>query len=136
MTITIKGEVQRALDRFNSGDLDGYLQLYSDDVKAFGVAPQPLEGRASVAGFYQAILGAFQPLRVIADDMIQEDNQVAVRFSMEGRHVGDFMGTPASGKDIRVEGITTLRFAGGQCVERHSKLDLMSLLAQIGALPG
>jgi len=130
-----KTAVAQALERFNSGDLDGYLQLYSDNVLAYGVAPQPLEGRAPVTGFYQAIVGAFQPVRVIADDMIEEGNQVAVRFTLEGRHVGDFMGTPPSGKDVRAEGITILRFAGGLCVERHSRLDLMSLLAQIGALP-
>lgn len=133
--MSIKTAVAQALERFNSGDLEGYLQLYSDSVRSVGVAPVPTEGRAQLAGFYQAIMGAFQPVRVNADDMIAEGDQVAVRFTLEGKHVGEFMGAPASGKEFRAEGITILRFADGLCVERHSRLDIMALLAQIGALP-
>ena len=32
-----------AIDRFNAGDLDGYLAFYSDDVVFGGVSPEPMD---------------------------------------------------------------------------------------------
>ncbi|MFD1232315.1 hypothetical protein ACFQ34_03375 [Pseudonocardia benzenivorans] len=34
-----------------------------------------------------------------------------------------------------VEGLTVLRFVGDRCVERWNRLDDLTLLSQIGALP-
>ena len=34
--------LQRAVERWNAGDLDGYLRLYRDDIRLHGYSPEPL----------------------------------------------------------------------------------------------
>ena len=60
---------------------------------------------------------------------------VTIRFTMGGRHVAEFMGVPATGTQIQLSGITTLRFAGDRVIERHSVADMLGLLVQLGAVP-
>ena len=53
---------------------------------------------------------------------------------MSGVQGGDFMGAPASGRPYSLDGITIMRFAGGQVVERWSTADFLGMM-QIGAIP-
>ena len=59
-----------------------------------------------------------------------------IRFTMAGRHEGEFMGVPATRTQIALPGITILHFDGDRVVERFSQVDMLGLLVQIGAMPG
>ena len=67
--------------------------------------------------------------------MLWDGATAAIRFTMTGRHVGEFMGVPATGNDIALPGITILHFKGGQVVERFSQADMLGLMVQMGAIP-
>lgn len=54
---------------------------------------------------------------------------------MSGVQTGEFNGVPATGKPYVLEGITIMRFAGDQVVERWSTADFLGLMVQLGALP-
>jgi predicted ester cyclase len=60
---------------------------------------------------------------------------LTIRFTMSGRHVGEFMGVPPTGRDVALPGITILRFSGDRVVERFSQADMLGLLVQLGAVP-
>ena len=53
----------------------------------------------------------------------------------DGRHVGEFLGVPATDADIAVPGITILHFAGDRTIERFSQADMLGLMVQMGAIP-
>ncbi len=111
-----------------------YFDLYADDVVLYGydgVAP----GLDGVKAFYKSMWDAFPDLAAIAEDYIEENDKVTVRFELTGTHQGPFLSVPATGSTIRVPGITILRFDQGKCVERWSQLNTLMLLIQIGALP-
>ena len=57
-----------------------------------------------------------------------------IRFTMTGRHVGEFMGVPATGAAIALPGVT-IHLDGERVVERFSQADMLGLLVQIGAVP-
>jgi predicted ester cyclase len=78
---------------------------------------------------------AFPGNQLALDDVVAEGEQVACRFTVQGVHRGDLQGIPPTGKDVRVDGITILRFAGGKCVERWNQADFLGLLHQLGAIP-
>jgi predicted ester cyclase len=59
----------------------------------------------------------------------------AIRFTMTGRHVQEFMGVPATGTPIILPGITILHFRGDRVIERFSQADMLGLLVQVGAVP-
>lgn len=67
--------------------------------------------------------------------MIEEGDRLVARFSLTGRHAGDFLGVPATGREVELAGITILAFEDGRAVERWSSADMLGLLVQIGAVP-
>jgi hypothetical protein len=63
MTTTTFGRnetaLAQAIDRWNAGDLDGYLRLYDDKVRLHGFTPQPMD-KLAVRAFYEAIFAALK----------------------------------------------------------------------------
>jgi predicted ester cyclase len=131
---TPQDALSTARDRWNAGDLDGYLRLYDDAIRLHGYSPEPL-GKAEVRGFYEGIFAAFGPPTLEFHEVLTDGDAVTVRFTMSGTHVGEFMGVPATGRDVAVPGITILHFRGDTVVERFSQADMLGLLVQIGAVP-
>jgi steroid delta-isomerase-like uncharacterized protein len=124
----------RAVDRWNAGDLDGYLEVYAEDVRLHGFGPEPLDkdgGRA----FYEALAAAFPGSRLHVHDTFGAGGRLTARFTLTGRHDGTFLGVPATGRQIALAGITILHFRDGACVERWSCSDVLGVLVQIGAVP-
>ena len=131
---TPQQRLDAARDAWNAGDLDGYLDLYDEAIRLYGYTPEPM-GKAEVRAFYEGIFAAFGSPQLTFHEALWDRDSVAIRFTMTGRHVGEFMGVGPTGRDIALPGITILRFGGERVVERHSTADMLGLLVQIGAVP-
>jgi steroid delta-isomerase-like uncharacterized protein len=123
-----------AVERWNAGDLPGYLQVYADEIRLHGVTPEPLD-KPGVRAFYEALVAAFPDSRLELHEIIGTDERLACRYTLTGRHEGDFMGVPPTGRQIALPGITILHFREGACVERWAYADTLGLLVQLGAIP-
>lgn len=64
-------------------------------------------------------------------DMIAEEDRVIVRWVLTGRHVGEFLGVPATGRTFAVDGVNIFRIKDERIVERWSFFDAQSMLAQL-----
>jgi steroid delta-isomerase-like uncharacterized protein len=129
-----KAALERAIGRWNEGDLPGYLELYDPDATLRGY--QRVEpGFEGIRRFYEVFWAAFPGSRITLEDVISEGAEVAARFTLRATHGGDFNGIPPTGKQISLSGITILRFADGKCVERWSQADFLGLLQQLGVIP-
>ena len=124
----------RAVERWNAGDLDGYLRVYADGVQVHGFAPEPLD-LPGVRTFYENMFAAFPGSRLQLHETFGSGDRITARFTLTGRHDGEFMGVPATGTEIALPGITILHFRDGAVVERWSYADTLGLLVQIGAIP-
>jgi predicted ester cyclase len=126
--------LRRAGERWNAGDLDGYLEIYDPGVVIHGY--QGVEpGLASARQFYAGFFTAFPGAQLTFEDVFPYEDRVACRFVLRGTHGGPLMGMPATGKAVVMPGITILRFVGNKCVERWSQADFLGLLQQVGAIP-
>lgn len=123
-----------AVAAWNEGDGEAYLTLYSEDVTHHGPAPEPFDAAANRA-FYEATWAAFPESRLTIDDVVAAGDKVSARFHLEGKHQGEFMGIPATGRPFVLPGQTILRFAGGKVVERWTTSDLLGLMVQLGVVP-
>lgn len=130
-----RARLAEAAQRFNDGDLDAYLEIYDRGVVLHGYPPGLPPGVSGARAFYESIFAAFSDLELIIDETIAEGELIAARFRTTGRHSGEFMGTPATGNSIVLEGQTILRFVDGRIAERWQAADMLGLLGQIGALP-
>jgi predicted ester cyclase len=126
--------LRSAVERWNAGDLDGYLELYDERIRLHGYSPEPMDKEQTTA-FYRSVVAAFPAPTLELHQVFGSGEYVCTVYTMTGKHEGEFMGVPATGREIALPGITALRFANGKCVERWSQADLLGLLVQLGAVP-
>src|ERR1700740_3256878 len=65
--------------------------------------PEPLKGPEGYLMIIAIMRSGFPDIQWTIEDMVAEDNKVAVRYSMRGTHKGTFFGVPATNKSIVVE---------------------------------
>jgi predicted ester cyclase len=82
--------------------------------------------------------GAFPRYQLIAEDMVAEDDKVAVRATFKGFHKGDLMGIPPTGKEATISLMLFYRIANGKIVEHRMNADQLGLMQQLGVvqMPG
>ena len=131
---TVEAALLAAVARWNAADLDGYLELYDEDIRLHGYSPEPMD-KTAVRAFYAGIFQAFPGCTLTIDDTLADGDRLSCRFTLTGRHEGEFLGVPGTGTAITLPGITMLNFRGGRCIERWSSADMLGLLVQIGAFP-
>ncbi len=76
----------------------------------------------------------FPDLHNTIEDMVAEGDKVVTRYTMHGTHKGNFMGTPATGKEVTVTGITISRIKDGKIVEEWEEDDILGLASKIGVI--
>jgi steroid delta-isomerase-like uncharacterized protein len=97
--------------------------------------PEPLQGPKGYLTIIGMMRSGFPNIQWTIEDMITENDKVAVRFTMTGTHQGTFFGVPATGKTITVQAMNFYRLAGDQIIEEYGQPDIFGLLTQIGAVP-
>jgi steroid delta-isomerase-like uncharacterized protein len=136
-TATNKAIVRRYYEEvYNRKNLGVIDELIADDYTAYlpgGI--EPLRGRAGRKQANMLHLGAFPDLRLTIEDEIAEGDKVVQRLTIHGTHQGEFMGTPATGKQVRCTGIHISRLAGGKIVEQWGEFDGLGILQQLGVMP-
>ena len=65
------------------------------------------------------------------DDMIAEDDRVAVRVTASARQVGEFMGLPATGRSYEIGEIHIFRLRDGKVTEHWHQYNPGALLKQL-----
>jgi len=85
-----------------------------------------------VERFVSQFLLAFPNLQHVVEDMIVDDDRIAVRFSAQGAHSGAWMRFATTGKPIHYTGVTWARIANGRIIEHHTWWDKAGLIEQIG----
>ncbi len=93
-------------------------------------------GRAGFVMGLTMIRAAFPDWTSTPDVLLVEGDRVAARWTVRGTHRGDFFGIPATGRAVTMAECGILRFEGGQLAELNRVADELSLLRQLGALPG
>ena len=128
--------IEQAIEAFNRSD-DSYFDLYTDDSAVHGLPGTggPVD-KQGLTDFFHAFWSAFPDAKVEPLHTIADGDLVAMRFRITGTHRGELMGVSPSHNAIEVEAITIFELdREGRCVERWVRLDEMSFLQQIGAMP-
>ena len=86
---------------------------------------------AGVERFVSQFLASFPDLQHTVEEMIAERDQVAVRFSANGTHIGQWMQFLPTGKTIHYTGVTIARIAENKIIEHHTWWDKAGLLEQV-----
>jgi predicted ester cyclase len=78
---------------------------------------------------------AFPQATFVIADSIAGTDLVTLRWTMTGRHLEAFGEQPATGAEVKLEGLAILRFEGGMIAETWLQYDRMALVEQIEDVP-
>lgn len=122
---------------WNEGKTQTVHELLSPDAIAIGQAGagRALHGPEEFVPFVEGIRAAFPDIRVEVEDTFGADDKVVLRWSGTMTHQGDALGIPASGKSLRLTGITIAQIVDGKIVAGWDNWDQLGMLQQIGAYP-
>jgi len=133
---TNKAVVRRFIDEvFVAGRMDAVDELVAPDFVPHswpGTGPGPAELKRAM----KRVFAGLSDVSMAIEDMIAEDDRVAVRLTAHAVHTGEFMGMPASGKAYTIPEIHIFRIRDGRIAEHWGQADLLGMMRQLGAMPG
>lgn len=119
----------------NQGNLKTVDEVVAPDVVSHSPFPGQKPGAEGLKEAMITFRQAFPDLKAKAEDIIAENDKVVGRFTVTATHKGDFMGIPATGKQVSYEEIVIVRLQDGKIVEHWSVADTMTMMQEIGAVP-
>jgi steroid delta-isomerase-like uncharacterized protein len=130
-----KADVRRGYEEgFHQRNLAVFDELMAPDY-VWHIASMTIQGREAAKQLIAKFLAAFPDGRFTIEEMIAEGDRVVVRQTFRGTHQGDFMGIPATGKQVTATEIEIFCVRNGKSVENWTNGDDLGLLQQLGVVP-
>jgi steroid delta-isomerase-like uncharacterized protein len=130
------GVIRRFIDNFNDGRIESLAEDVADNYQLDFPGGPPGAGKDGIRRAVTDFRTAFPDLHFTTEDLFGEDERAAWRWTMTGTHRGNLGPFPASGRPVRLTGISLFQLSDGRIVRDRVRADMAGLLAQIGVMPG
>lgn len=129
--------MRRMYELLSAGDIDGFGDLLSADLVEHEDAPGLEPTKEGVKQMFRMYRAAFPDLRMNVEELLPSGDKVVGRITATGTHTGEeFMGLPASGKQVTIQVLDIIRFdEDGQACEHWGVTDALGMMQQLGAIP-
>ena len=78
---------------------------------------------------------AFPDLCFTIEDTIVEGEKFVTCWTISGTHQAEYVGIPATGRKISLEGMTVHHIKNGKILDSCARWDVLGLMRQLGAVP-
>ena len=128
--------VRRFVDEvINQGKMDSAGEFVWEDVVEQVPLPGQGPGLEGLKDVLRGVRSAFPDIDFSIKEQVCEGDKVASRFEWTGTHKAEFMGVPATGRQVRVWGVVIDRLEAGRIKDTRILMDALGLMMQLGALP-
>jgi steroid delta-isomerase-like uncharacterized protein len=117
----------------NRHDLTHHGDFLHDDIEFHLVGGEVLVGIDAYVTMMEAGYAGLEGFSVVLDDQFATDDRVVCRWRARATHTGEFVGFPATGKQIEFPGMSLWEFDHRKARRGWGFLDLASLMAQLQA---
>src|ERR1700687_4006210 len=97
---------------WNQGRVEAVDEMFAADGIAHGLSDDsgnPLRGPAGFREFHARFRQAFPDIVVTVEDTIAQDDKIAARCVVRGKHTGDTLGFAATQAPVEITGISISR---------------------------
>lgn len=115
----------------NNRDLAALEEVAAVDYLDHAAFPGQAPGLEGLQRRAALLFEALDPHWTI-DDIVAENDIVVLRWHHVGRHIGDFLGYPATGKPFTMRGIDMYRVRDGRMCEHWNVVDMLGFLTEVG----
>ncbi len=127
---------RRFIQIWGKGSLDIIDELGDRSISVqYPAIPYVIRGTRIFRQVMQSWRSAFPDSDLAVEDEIAEGDKVVIRWSFTGTHQGNLLGIPATGKKVKLTGITVYRLVDGKVVEERGEEDFLGVFRQIGLVP-
>jgi predicted ester cyclase len=135
--MTIAEQNKATVTRFNKefiedGNVNAFNEIIAPEFLNQTAPPGVPKGPEGVMYFFNYFLKpAFPELKVDIQRQVAENDIVTTHKIFHTVHKGDFMGIPATGKNVSMEVIDIIRLKDGKFVEHWNVLDWQQVINQL-----
>ncbi len=126
-----KALVREHYAAFLAKDWDAITRQVGPEFTDHDAPPGIGRGPESVKQYLAMLLRAFPDIQITVEDEVAEGNLVAVRAKWRATHRGEFLGIPATNREVAFSGMVFWRIENGHLVERWANMDRVSLMRQL-----
>jgi steroid delta-isomerase-like uncharacterized protein len=132
--------LDRYVERYNDGDLDGVLDLYADDAVQ-GMPDGIFEGKPAIRERLAQELAGFSDVAHRVESFVEQDDAFADEWTFVGTHTAPFplpdgSELPPTGKRVEIRGMEIVRVGpDGKIVLNTLYYDNLAVAVQLGLMP-
>jgi steroid delta-isomerase-like uncharacterized protein len=130
-----KEVVRRWLEAWNTKDLNAAEVLLAPDYVRHDANIPDIVGPQAQLQFIAVVLAAFPDVHFTMEQLVAEENLVVSRLIVRGTHQAEFMGVPASDRQVNFQSVEIYRLSDAKIAEQWVVMDVLGLLQQLGAIP-
>ena len=128
--------VRRFVDEvINQGKMGSAEEFVWEDVVEQVPLPGQGPGLEGLKDVLRGMRSAFPDIDFSIKEQVCEGDKVVSRFEWTGTHKAEFMGVPATGRQVRVWGVVIDRLEAGRIKDTRILMDALGLMMQLGTLP-
>jgi steroid delta-isomerase-like uncharacterized protein len=109
------------------GNLDAVGEFFTTDYVAH-LTDQEIRGHGAIRRFLVMLQDSFPDLQVDVEILVEAQDRIAWQRMLRGTHKADFMGFPATGREIMWRDMLTSRFRDGLIAEEWAISELAERL--------
>src|SRR5215510_11922866 len=146
-TVAGAGEAQGSMTRQQMLDFFKHREEAYDDLDAAALAADYADdaviesptagthtGREAAERTFRVVFSAFLDLTTKVENLIIDGNNAVTVVSIEGTHIGEFLGLQPSGKRFIMPAVFFYQLENGKIVRERRIYDFTGMLIQIGVL--
>jgi len=126
---------EKLAEEINAGNTAVVHEVFAENVVDHDPAPDQGPGPEGFHDFFKTLTSAFPDAHIEPQQLVADDDHVAVAYTLTGTHEGQFHGVEPTNKKIEVRGVQIARFEDAMIVERWGSTDELGILTQLGAAP-
>src|SRR4051812_23473967 len=125
-----KAAVRDCFENASKGNFEALPSIVTED---YVVYPEEARGPDGLAEMVQGYRSALADLSVTVEHQFTEGDCVGTRCTIRGRHDGELMGVPPTGRNVEFMALTISRCRDGRIAEEWELIDAVGVMRQIGA---
>ena len=120
---------------WNNQRFDLIPECFAEDFMADYSPRVVREGRDQIEEMVRAAHARFEGFKETIRNIVVDDENIVLHFTISGTHVGDWGPIPASGREVKHDEIVIMKVRDGKVYHQVGVIDALLALQQIGRIP-
>ncbi len=120
---------------FSSGKMDDLNKYIDDNMNEHTPWPGMKQGLAGLKEGMAGFRASFPDLKITPKEVTSDGDWIFAHYNMTGTNTGSFMGMPATGKKIDIDGMELIKLTNCKATDHWAYDEGRKMMEQLGLMP-